>query len=385
MKRALIATTALVLAAVPAVAGWDEGVAAFKSRDFQGAFQQFQEYVQQNPNTFQGHYMLGQAALQIKRHDEALNHLRKAYDLNPNDLNTKLALGRAYTAVRRYGEVATLFGKVDGSALPASHKLAFFQMRAQARDKAGDEAGALKDFEMLTKLQPKESAVHYRYAVGVMKAGRLDTAIASLKTASSLDSSNTDIRTTLVKALLNKARNTNNDKAAKRRYYQQAASEAKTLTGASNTFDNLMLQLSAELGAGSYDAAASTGERAVAKNGNDWKASFYLGQAYTSAGKFQEAEAPLNKANSLARSQSDKNRIWKQLGYAFEKQKKYAQAIEAYQAGGDGGAAARVEENQQTQEFNAGVEEENARIEKLRIEAEALEKELEELEGGGGF
>lgn len=383
MKRALITTVVLILAALPATAGWEEGVAAFKSQDFQGAYQQFQEYVQQNPSAYQGHYMLGEAALRIKRNDEALNHLRKAYDLNPNDLSTKLALARAYSAVRRYGEAATLLGKMDGSSLPAQQKVVFYQMRAQARDKAGDDAGAFKDIETLVKLQPNDAALQYRFGVGAINDGRTDVGLAALKSAVALDTSNTDIRTAYTKALLNKARNTN-DRAAKKRYYQQAATEARALSAASSSYDNLMLQLSAEIGAGQYDAAAATGEKAIAKNPTDWKAHFYLGQAYTSAQKFQQAEAPLNKANSLARAQADKNRIWKQLGYAFEKQKKYAQAIEAYQSGGDQTAATRVSQNKDTAEFNAQVEDENARIEEMREEAERLERELKELEGGGG-
>lgn len=385
MKRALFATAALVvIASLPAAAGWEEGVAAFKSRDFQGAYQQFQEYVQGNPNAYQGHYMLGEAALRIKRNDEALNHLRKAYDLNPNDLPTKLALGRAYTAVRRYNEASTLLGRIDGSSLPGPQKLAFYQLRAQCRDKSGDDAGALKDYETLTKLKPNDAAIHYRFGVGAINDGRIDTGLASLKTATSLEPSNTDMRTAYVRALLSRARNVRNDRVAKRRFYEQAAAQAKTLSATSGTFDNLMLQLSAELGAGMYDAASATGEAATARNSNDWKAHFYLGQAYTSAQKFETAEAPLNRAMALARAQNDKNRVWKQLGYAYEKQKKYAQAIEAYQNAGDQGAVVRVQQNQETAEFNKDVEEQNKRIDEMREEAERLEKELQELEEGGG-
>ena len=139
------------------------------------------------------------------------------------------------------------------------------------------------------------------------------------------------------------------------------------------------------LGGGLYDAAISTGEKAVAKNGSDWKANFYLGQALTSASQFEQAEGPLNRAKSLASAKGDLDRINKQLGYTYSKQKKYVEAIAAYEAGGDSAAAQRVRDNKDTAEFNAAVEQDNARIDQMREEAERLEKELEALESGGGL
>ena len=81
---------------VPALAGWDEGVAAFTSKNFRQAVQQFKIVVRKDPDGAMGHYMLGLSLEQLKRKEETLHHLRKAYDLNPNDLSIKVALGRAY-------------------------------------------------------------------------------------------------------------------------------------------------------------------------------------------------------------------------------------------------------------------------------------------------
>ncbi len=385
MKRAIFASALLTLAAaLPASAGWEEGVAAFRASDFEKAYQQFQEYVQQNPNAYQGHYMLGEAALRVKRNDEALNHLRKAYDLNPNDLATKLSLGRAYNGNRRYKEAATLLGGIDPSALPANQKVVFYQLRATARDRSGDDSGALADFGTLTKLKPDDAQLHYRYGVGKISDGDLQGGLSALSKASSLDPKNKDIKKAYTQGVLNQARRTR-DRAAKKAAYEKAARAASQLVGLDSSFDNLMLQLSAELGGGLYDAAISTGEKAVAKNGSDWKANFYLGQALTSASQFEKAEGPLNRAKGLASSKGDLDRINKQLGYAYSKQKKYVEAIAAYEAGGDSAAAQRVRDNKDTAEFNAAVEEDNARIDEMREEAERLEKELEALESGGGL
>ena len=76
--------------------------------------------------------------------------------------------------------------------------------------------------------------------------------------------------------------------------------------------------------------------------------------------------------------------IWTQLGFAYEKQKKYAQSIEAYQFAGNQGGVARVQENERTTRFNKQVEEENKVIKEMEAEAAKLERELKELESGGG-
>ncbi len=149
------------------------------------------------------------------------------------------------------------------------------------------------------------------------------------------------------------------------------------------TYDNYMLLVSAELGAGLYEDAISSGQAALGKKSDDWLAHYYLGQAMSSAKKYTEAEAPLKKAETLA-GETDKKLVWTQLGYVYEKQKKYNQAIEAYQFAGNNGAIQRVKDNEETARFNTQVEEENARIKAMEEEARKLEEELKALEEGGG-
>ena len=89
---ALMLILVLAIGHTTALAGWDEGVAAFTSKNFQQAARQFQAIVKQNPDGWRGHYMLGLSLKNARRKEEALHHLRKAYDLNPNDLSVKVAL-----------------------------------------------------------------------------------------------------------------------------------------------------------------------------------------------------------------------------------------------------------------------------------------------------
>jgi tetratricopeptide (TPR) repeat protein len=383
MRKTLpLVVSLLILSATSALADWDQGVAAFTSKNWQQAVSEFQELVKQNPEGWRGYYMLGLSLEQLNRKEEALHNLRKAYDLNPNELSVKLALGRAYSTLRRYGDVTSLLGSVDVSSLPAAQQAAFYQIRGAARSKTHDDSGALKDFEQLVKLKPNDAQVQYSYGSMALSADRLDTAIAAIKKAVQLDPKDADMKRTYVQTLVRKGR-VSQDKAAKKSAYAEAARLAKELAAAAPTYDNYMLQLSAELGAGLYEQAIATGKAALGKKNTDWLAHYYLGQAYTSAKQYEEAERPLLTAKEKAAKPDDLKQVWRQLGYTYEKQKKYSKSIEAYQFAGDAAGVTRVTENEKTDSFNKQVEEENKIIKEMEEEAKKLEEELKELEGGG--
>ncbi len=380
----LLLVTALVTAAVPAGAGWDEGVAAFTKRDFKTAATEFEQMVQQNPEGYRAQYMLGLSLEQLGQREKALDHLRKAYDLNPNDVSIKLALGRAYKNLRRYGEVAQLLAQVDVGSLPTAQQTAFYQMRGEARYRTNNAEAALGDFQQLAKLNPSDPQVQFLYGTTALALERMDTAISALAKAVSLAPSDLEKKRTYVNALIKQGRMTR-DKEAKRQAYLKAANHAEDLAKAEPTYDNLVLEISAEIGAGLYAEAVATGEKAVAKApGTDWLGHYYLGQAYTSNKQYDKAEAPLNQAMRIATDPKDVRLIQKQRGFVFEKQRDFAKAIEAYMAADDQSSVARVRNNEETFLENKRIEEENALIEQMRQEAEELEKQLEELEGGGG-
>ncbi|MEM1179247.1 MAG: tetratricopeptide repeat protein [Acidobacteriota bacterium] len=386
MRKALTVLAAVLMAATcivaPADAGWDEGVAAFKTKNYKVASQEFQKLVDQNPEGYRGHYMLGMSLARMDRKEEALNHLRKAYDLNPNELSIKLELGRAYLGVRRYQEVTKLLSTVEVSSLPAQAKGVFYQMRGEAYLKTNQNARALSDFSQLAKIKPKDANVQFKYGVLALKEDQLEKAITAIDRSVRLDPSAADKKATYANALIKKGRMTR-DKTAKKSSYLKAAELAADVVAKDASFDNLMLKMSAELGAGLYDDAVKTGERAQAKNSSDWIVPFYIGQAYTSAGKFVESETPLRKALELADANNQK-KVWTQLGFAYEKQKKFADSITAYQNAGNAAGVQRVQENESIAQENERIEAENAQIRAMEEEAKRLEEELKKLEEGGG-
>jgi len=90
MKRVIANTWFLVVLVVlflssQAQAGWEEGVAAFNSGNYEGAVTEFQELIKQDPESWQFHFMLALSLDKLDRNAEAMSHIRKAYELNPTE------------------------------------------------------------------------------------------------------------------------------------------------------------------------------------------------------------------------------------------------------------------------------------------------------------
>ena len=77
-----------------AFAGWDEGVAAIKAKNYTKAVTEFEEVVDKNPKVWRGHYMLGLSYHYMGQAYASNKSFQKAYDLNPNDLSIKQGLKR---------------------------------------------------------------------------------------------------------------------------------------------------------------------------------------------------------------------------------------------------------------------------------------------------
>lgn len=384
MKNRLTTTLSLAILLVASAAvleaGWEEGVAAFKGGNYQQAAKEFQGFVDERPDVFQGHYMLGQSLAKLGRDQEALTHLRKALELESGNVGVQLALGKVYLEVGRYSDAAALLGKIDASSLPKSQQPALHQMMALALEKSGDSGRALQQLAQAARTNPNDATIQYQYGAAALRDGDTATAVAALGKAAQLDPNDPAKLNAYAQALVRKGRSTTGQ--TKAQAYQQASAAAQKLVAADPSYDNLMLLAGAQLGAKQYDGALSTLQQAARKNPNDWLPLFYQGQAFTQKDQFRSAESILKQALDKAKPGRDQVTIWKQLGFVYEKQKSYQAAIGAYQKAGDSAGVARVEENLQTAEYNKGVEAEADRIRALEEEQAKIEEELKALPGG---
>ncbi len=368
----------LLLAGTAAQAGWEEGVAALKAKNYEQAAKEFKTVVDQQPDWAPGQRMLGQVLVKLKRTDEAITHLRKAYDLDPADAATQFALGQAYVEGRRYADGASVLSKVDRGQLASSQHGTLDQLLAVALSKSGQADQALAALARAAKASPGDASVQYQYGVAALNGGDLTNAIAALD-RSVKAKPGTDNRKALVQALMQQGRRTRGD--AKLDSYRRATSAAEALVAADGSFDNLMMLAGAALGAKQFDTVISAGQRASRANGNDWLPFYYTGQAYTQKGQFSSAEGELRKALNNAKTSSDSATIWSQLGFVFEKRKSYDEAMAAYSKANNQAAVERVRNNKETEAFNRDVEAENQELEALRAEQEALKDQLKSLPG----
>lgn len=382
MNKTLATTLTLalvVLGAGVAQAGWDEGVAAFKSGDYTAAASEFQKFVDERPDVYQGHYMLGQVLSKLGRNQEALTHLRKAYELEPGNVGVQLVLGKAYLDSGRYGDAVGVLGKINVASLPKAQQTALHQMMARSLEKTGDSDRAADELAAAAQLAPNDAGVQFQYGAAALKVGDTNAAVRALAKAASLDGSNAAVQKTYAQALLRQGRSTTGN--AKAAAYSSAVEAAKKVVASDPSYDNLMLLAGAQLGGKQYSGAESTAQQAAAKNASDWLPLYYMGQAQTLTDKYSAAEASLKKALTLAPAQKDKVTIWKQLGFVYEKNKSYEQSIAAYRQAGDSSGMARVQKNKETADFNKSVESENQKIQELEAEAAAIAEELGNLPG----
>ncbi|MGD2113469.1 MAG: tetratricopeptide repeat protein [Acidobacteriota bacterium] len=376
---ALVLTVLALVVAVPADAGWEEGVEAFKAGNYSVAAKEFQSVVESSPEYANGHFMLGQALSKLNRKQEALNGFRKAYDLNPNSVQFQFALANAYLAVERYGDAARLYQMIDASGLPRNMQPAFHKNKALALGKSGRSDEALAALRDTARSSPNDAEAQYHYGIAAFNSGDTDAGAAALERAVRLDAKET-YREAYIKALIRQAREGRGNKVSA---YAKAVEQARALVSSSPTYDNLLTLGEAQLGAKQYQAAAQTFGRAADQKSGDWLPHFYRSQALTSLQQYGEAEESLRQALAADPSSSDERRVYRQIGFVNEKLKNYEEAKTAYSRAGDSASVERVQQNQEIAEENRRIEAENRRIEEMRREREKLEQELKELEEGG--
>lgn len=378
LTTVLLFALLVLAAAAPADAGWEEGVAAFKTKNYSVAAKEFQGVVEATPDYANGYFMLGQSLAQLNRNEDAVNAFRKAYDLNPNSVEFQFALANAFMAAKRYGDAAQLYGRINPSSLPSAHQGAYHTNKAIALEKSGRGDEVLGALQATARSNPNDPGAQYSYGVAAYNAGESAAAVAALGKAVQLKAE-PKYRAAYVKALIRQAREDGSKKTAN---YSRAAEHAKALAAADASYDNLLLLGEVQLGAKQYQASAESLQKAAAKQPSDWLAYYYLSQAQTALGQFQAAEAALSKALDSSPSSQNEKRIYRQIGFVNEKLKNYEEAKVAYTRAGDQQSVQRVERNQEILQENQEIEAHNRQIEEMREEQEALEQELRELEEG---
>ena len=379
-RRSVLALTTVcaLLTASVALAGWDEGVAAFKSGNYAQAIAEFQQFVEERPDQQAGYQMLGRSLLRGGKAGEAVAAFQKAIEMKADDIGSQVLLGQAFYQSGKPRECISTLSRLNIGALPANIQIGVYETRGASYARLGNTGSAAADLGRVADLKPSDAAARFEYGQMLHSDAQLDPAIAAYERAVSMDGSNSEWKTTLVNALKVKGRSTSG--SAKSGIYRKAEDYARSLVGTSASYDNLLLLGEVQLGGKNYESAASTLQQAISKRRNDWHAHLYLGQAYGSLERYNDAEAPLNDALGLA-SGDDERQVLDYLGFVLSKQNKYDAAISAYEGAGNAAGAARVRENKQIAQENREADEFNENIAELERKQEELRRQLEEVPG----
>ena len=389
MRRIVLSLISLtLLLAVPSMAEYAAGVAAYQAKNYAEAVTQFQAAIEQlkvagaeEDPQYQPYYlMLGNSLSKSGKLKEALAPLQTALRLNDSDMGAQLTLGQTYYRLKQYSEAAGILGKIDMSSLPKSAQGAISNMLSVSYEKSGDSGRALANMERAAQLNPDDAAAQFNYGTKALAAGYTDDAVKALEKAVALEGSDPAKRRAYLNALARKGRETSN-KASKKAVYEKAVANATALSRMESTYDNYLQLAGAQLGARQYSGALSTLDQAISKKSSDWLPYLYKGQAYTALGQFSDAVAPLETALGKGPSANDKARIDRQLGFVHEKLKNYEKSMAHYQASGDSAGYRRVEENLAIKQENEKVDQHNAEVEELERKKKELEEKIRALPG----
>jgi tetratricopeptide (TPR) repeat protein len=368
-----------LIAVAPAYAEWEQGVAAYNSKDFATAIKEFDEVTKTNPDFAGAYYMLGLSQRGGKQLSPAVANLRKAVELDGDNASYKVALGQALLDTKEYGEAYSLLKPLSLSSLDAKFRSSYALLFASAATNSGRPGDAIP---VLTT-QSRADAKNYRLfqALGVAQDAAGDDAKAfdAFKTACELNPKDQATCRSAIHSGIVTARRSTSD-TQKDRIYGQTAQVADQLATSAPTFEHKLLAGEAWLGAKNYQKALGWFDQAQKTQPNNVLVHFYRSQCNTSINQLDSAIGNLQEALRIGADGKLRTQIYNQMGYVYDKQGNYMDAKRAYGEAGNQRKAAEMDTKQAAKEQNVQAQKEQ---DELRRTIKALEMQIKELEDIG--
>ncbi len=376
-RRGLVGwAVALLALAVPAHADWEQGVAAYRAKDYAAATKAFEEVTKTNPDFAGGYYMLGICQSSLGQLSPAVANLRKAVELETDNAQYKLAYGQALIKTQEYQAAYGLLKPLDIGSLDARLRSNYALLFAQAATKTGQPQDAIRVLTTQIRADGKNASLYQALGVAQNNAGDDGKAFDAFKQAFALDPKDQDSGRSAVYAGIAAARRSTAD-AQKNRYYSETAQIAERLAAAAATFEHKLLAGEAWLGAGDYRKALGWFDQAQSMQPNNVLVHYYRAQCRTSLNQLDGAINDLQQALRIGATGKLRTQIYNQMGYVYDKKQEYGRAADAYQEAGNQGKVNEMRTKQTAHEQNIQAERE---IDELRRTIAALEMQIKELE-----
>lgn len=314
-----------------ALADWEKAVSLYKQGQYRAAIAEFQTVVAEFPDHADSWKFVGLAYYQLKEYVPAVAPLEKALQLKRNEGKTDTdilqALGRVEIALNRYDRAAPHFEtltrvqKADKSAAVNYYLLGvcYANLNRQADSDAA--------FRLATKLDPTDGDAWYYLGTQHFRANRFNEAITALRSGVAANPKSAEMQGLLAESLLRHAAAMTDEKQAQA-LNEEAIRSATALKALREDAASLELLGRAFLAAKKYTNAEMMLESALAATSKPTAALFFAtGFAHAQNKAWVRAAEMLANADRV--QPGDFNTLY-YLGYVFENQRKFAQALDAY-------------------------------------------------------
>lgn len=327
----VISTCALLLLAQGAWAAsfdWEKAVSLYKQGQYRAAITEFQSVLAEFPDHADSWKFVGLAYFQLKDYEPAVLPLEKALALKQTkgetDLDILQALGRVELALQHYDRALPHF---ETLVKQQPNVAANFYMLGVVYANLNRAAQADTAFRAAVKLDPKDGDSWYYLGVQQFRAGKFNEAAAALRHGLNAAPKHIEMLGLLVESLLRQGTNETDERKAQP-LFDEAIRVATNLKTLREDAASLELLGRAYLAAKKYTNAEMTLERALTASKQPSAALFFAtGFAHAQNRAWARAAEMLANADRL--SPGDFNTLY-YLGYVFENQRKYPQALDAY-------------------------------------------------------
>ena len=158
---------------------FDEGVAASRANDHDGAIAKFQGALAIQPTCFECYFNIGYAYLQKKDEKQAEENWKKALEHKADHAETLNALATLYNNQKRFDEAAAISAKAAASA-PAGNADAVYNQGIILWN-AGKIGEAKVKFEEATKADPNHADARFQLGMANLNEGKIPDAISSFE------------------------------------------------------------------------------------------------------------------------------------------------------------------------------------------------------------
>jgi tetratricopeptide (TPR) repeat protein len=158
---------------------FEDGVAASRAKDFDGAIARFQEALAIQPACHECYYNMGYAYLQKKDEKQAEEQWKKALEQKPDHSETLTALATLYNTQKRFDEAAAIGAKA-AAASPGGNADAIYNQGIILWN-AGKIAEAKVKFEEVVAADPNHADGRFQLGMALLNEGKVPDAVAAFE------------------------------------------------------------------------------------------------------------------------------------------------------------------------------------------------------------